>query len=226
MLRQLAQELADLAPRLFLALAAIMATLVSVKVVNIYLRRLLRFSRVDEAVERFAGGRPPILLSSVIVGAADLGLGFIGIYLVLDLLLPPDVMGRVDSAALYAARVLSVLAMIGFVLLAFNMLMSRIRLETKLKSYMTFISFLLATALLIDVVALSDPVKQALVSGLAIGIGLSIAVFAAWFFFSDYIERYVRAVEDGLTGPGRSEAPNEASATMPEQKRPHNGVKG
>ena len=206
-LRQLAQELADLAPRLFLALMAIMATLVSVKLVNIYLRRLLGFSKIDEAVERFVGGRPPILLSSVIVGAADLGLGFIGVYLAMSLLLPPDVMGRVDSAALYAARVLSVLAMIGFILLAFNMLMSRIRLEMKLKSYMTFISFLLATALLIDVAALSDPVKQALVSGLAIGIGLSIAVFAAWFFFSDYIERYVRAVEERLTGPERGEGP-------------------
>lgn len=195
LLRRLAQELAELAPRLFLALLAVMATLVSVKVVNTYLRRLLTFSKIDEAVERLTGSRLPISPSSLIVGAADLGLGFIGAYLAMSLLLPPDLMVRVDSAALYAARVLSVLAMIGFVLLAFNMLMGRIRLETKLKSYMTFVSFLLATALLIDVVALSDPVKQALVSGLAIGIGLSIAVFAAWFFFADYIERYVRAVE-------------------------------
>ncbi len=195
LLRQLAQELIELAPRIFLALAALTSTIIAIKIVNFYLRKLLSFSKVDEAVERFFGSKPPLAPSSLIVGAADLGLGFIGVYLVLSVLLPRDLLVKVDAAAVYAARVLSVLAMIGFVLLAFNMLMSRIKLETKLKSYMTFVSFLLATALLIDVVALSDPVKEALVSGLAIGIGASIAVFATWFFFADYIERYVKFLE-------------------------------
>ncbi|HDM92828.1 MAG TPA: hypothetical protein ENG69_05495 [Candidatus Korarchaeota archaeon] len=195
LLRQLAQELIELAPRLFLALAAITSTIIVIKIVNFYLRKLLAFSKVDEAAEKFFGGRPPLSPSSLVVGAADLGLGFIAVYLVLSVLLPEELLVKVDAAAVYAARVLSVLAMIGFVLLAFNMLMSRIKLETKLKSYMTFISFLLATALLIDVVALSDPVKEALVSGLAIGIGTSIAVFATWFFFADYIERYIRSIE-------------------------------
>ena len=195
LLRQLAQELIELTPRIFLALAALTSTIVAIKIVNFYLRKLLSFSKVDEAVERFFGSKPPLAPSSIIVGAADLGLGFIGVYLVLSVLLPRDLLVKVDAAAVYAARVLSVLAMIGFVLFTFNMLMSRIKVETKLKSYMTFVSFLLATALLIDVVALSDPVKEALVSGLAIGIGISIAVFATWWFFADYIERYIKSLE-------------------------------
>ncbi len=195
LLRQLAQELIELTPRIFLALAALTSTIVAIKIVNFYLRKLLSFSKVDEAVERFFGSKPPLAPSSIIVGAADLGLGFIGVYLVLSVLLPRNLLVKVDAAAVYAARVLSVLAMIGFVLFTFNMLMSRIKVETKLKSYMTFVSFLLATALLIDVVALSDPVKEALVSGLAIGIGISIAVFATWWFFADYIERYIKSLE-------------------------------
>lgn len=195
LLRQLAQELIELTPRIFLALAALTSTIVAIKIVNFYLRKLLSFSKVDEAVERFFGSKPPLAPSSIIVGAADLGLGFIGVYLAMSVLLPRDLLVKVDAAAVYAARVLSVLAMIGFVLFTFNMLMSRIKVETKLKSYMTFVSFLLATALLIDVVALSDPVKEALVSGLAIGIGTSIAVFATWWFFADYVERYIKSLE-------------------------------
>jgi len=194
LLRRIAEEIAGLAPRLFLALSAILATAVLIKLINAYLRRLLSFSRLDEAVERTLG-RPPLPPSSLIVGLADLGVGLIGAYVALTLLLPEELVEAFDSAVVYVGRTVSVLALIGFILVAFNALVGRIRLEAKLKSYMAFFSFLMATALLVDVVALSDPVKQALVSGLAIGIGASIAVFALWFFFSDYIERCLRLLE-------------------------------
>jgi len=194
LLRQIARELAELAPRLFLALAAILVTAVLIKLVNTYLRKLLSFSRLDEAVERTLG-RPPFPPSSLIVGLADLGIGLIGAYVALTLLLPEELVEAFDSAVLYVGKTVSVLALIGFILVVFNALVGRIRLEAKLKSYMAFFSFLMATALLVDVVALSDPVKQALVSGLAIGIGASIAVFALWFFFSDYLDRYLRHLE-------------------------------
>jgi hypothetical protein len=44
----------------------------------------------------------------------------------------------------------------------------------------------------VDVTALSDPIKNALTSGLAIGVGISIGVFAIWFFFHDYLDEMLK----------------------------------
>ena len=43
---------------------------------------------------------------------------------------------------------------------------------------MLFIVMLLVTAMLVDITALSDPVKSALIMGISIGVGISLGVFA------------------------------------------------
>ena len=45
--------------------------------------------------------------------------------------------------------------------------------------------------MLVDVTALSEQVKNALITGLSIGVGISVGVFAVWFFFHDYLDKLI-----------------------------------
>ena len=89
----------------------------------------------------------------------------------------------------YAARAVSILVIAILIFAIFNMLIGRIKVETRLRSYAMLIVLLLITAMLIDITALSDQLKSALTLGLSIGVGIVIGVFAVWFFFHGYLDR-------------------------------------
>lgn len=57
---------------------------------------------------------------------------------------------------------------------------------------------LLVTAMLIDVTALSNEIKQALATGLSIGVGVTIGAFAIWFFFHEYLDARFKAETKGV----------------------------
>ncbi len=43
--------------------------------------------------------------------------------------------------------------------------------------------------MLMDITALSDSAKNSLISGLSMGVGISLGVFAIWLFFHNYLDR-------------------------------------
>ena len=137
------------------------------------------------------GKAPPVSISKIIIGAVDVGLAFLGVLIAARLLLPQESMNAFMEALVMLGKMASILLIALIILSLFNFLITRMKIETKLRSYLFFISFLILTALLIDISALSPEVKTSLVSGLSIGIGLSIAVFATWFFFGDYVREYL-----------------------------------
>ena len=195
-------EVTAVAPRIFFALLALAALAAVGKLVHALLSRALEFAKVDEGLARLMGA-PPISPSRAIIAAADLGIVAIGVLLVLNILVPEEFRSTLLEGLVTVGRIVSVLVIALVVLAVFYFLVERVRVEAKLRSYLLFISFLILTMLLVDVSALSPEVKAALVSGLAQGVGLSIAVFAVWFFFGDQIGKYL---EEKARGSGRERA--------------------
>ncbi len=74
----------------------------------------------------------------------------------------------------YGARVISVIGLAMILLAIFNSMVGRIRIEARLRSYAMFIVLLLVTAMLVDITALSEHVKNGLIGGLSLGVGISI----------------------------------------------------
>lgn len=96
-----------------------------------------------------------------------------------------------NSVIIHGARIMSIIFLVIILFVAFSTLIGKIRVESRMKRYLFFIITLLLTAMLIDVTALSEPVKQPVYTGLAIGIKASLAVFSAWFFFHEYLDKSI-----------------------------------
>ena len=202
-LSTIAGEIAAVAPKIFFALLALAAVAAIGKLIHTLLARALEFAKVDEGLAKLLGGPPPVSPSKAIVAAADLGIAAIAVLLILNILVPEEFRATILEGFVTVGRIVSVLVVALIVLAVFYFLVERVRVEAKLRSYLLFISFLILTMLLVDVSALSAEVKAALVSGLAQGVGLSIAVFAVWFFFGDQIGKYL---EERARGSDRERA--------------------
>jgi len=190
-LNTIVAEVMAVAPKIFFALLALAALALVGKLLHSLLAKALKFTKIDEGLAKLLGSPPPISPSKAIVAAADLGVILIGVLLILNILVPEELRNIVTEGLLVVGKVISVLVIALIVLTAFYFLIEKVKVEAKLRSYLIFISFLILTMLLVDISALSPEVKTALVSGLSQGVGLSIAVFAIWFFFGDQIEKYL-----------------------------------
>ena len=184
-------EITLVAPRIFFTLLALTMLASIWKLVRAYLFKLLEFAELDKGIEKLIGKTLPVSLPRLIVGIADAGIIIIGILLSANILLPTEYRDLFLEGMFLLGKMASILIIAVIILTIFHFLIIRMQIETKLRSYLFFISFIILTALLVDISALSSEVKTALVSGLSQGIGLSIAIFAAWFFFGDYIKRYL-----------------------------------
>jgi len=154
---------------------------------------------VEEALEKFASELarelieliPKLILAIIVIVAAFAILKLVGGFIrkLLKLANVDELLEKTTGARLPVTLSSIILAVfyIGIV-------------ESRLRGYLIFIMMLLLTAMLIDVTALSEPVKHALYTGLAIGIGASLAIFSAWFFFGEFWER---ALEERRAKRGR-----------------------
>ncbi|RLE60123.1 MAG: hypothetical protein DRJ35_04135 [Thermoprotei archaeon] len=194
-IEEISKEIAVMAPRIFFSLAILTISTLFVRYLHTYMLQLFEALDIDDWVEKLVGRKVSPPLSKILVFLMDAGIMLIGVLIVSHILLPEDLRHIFFESILMAGRLFSILLIAGVILSIFNFMMQRMNVETKLKSYLFFVSFLILTALLIDVSDLSPEVKTSLVSGLSTGIGLSIAVFATWFFFGDYLDRFVKIKE-------------------------------
>jgi hypothetical protein len=186
---QIAMETVRLIPKIFIALIMVVITFLVIKVLNYSFRKLLKLAKLDKTFMQLSGFSLPFSLDSLIIFLADLGVALIALYAMVNLFLGTQYLHVMNDGLYYGARIVSIVIIAIVIIAIFNMVMSRVRVETRLRSYALFIVLLLITAMLIDITALSDPVKNALITGLSIGVGISIGVFAAWFFFHDYLDK-------------------------------------
>jgi len=186
--RQIAQEVVFIMPKIFVMLVILAITFLVIKILNISLRKILSFAELDKMVKKLAGFSLPFSISNLLIFLADLGVVLISLYAIVNLFLEAQYLPLVTEAISYGARVISIVVLAIFLFSIFGIVISRIRVETRLRGYTLFIILLLVTAMLVDVTALSEPVKNALITGLSIGVGISVGVFAVWFFFHDYLD--------------------------------------
>ncbi len=182
-------------PKILIAVIILAVAVLAVKVLNLSFRKLLKIAKLDALFTQLSGFSMPFSLESLTVFLADLGIALISLYAIVGLFLGEQYLQLMNEGLYYAARIVSIVV-IAIVLLAFfNTLIGRIRIETRLRSYAMFIVLLLITAMLIDITALSESVKHALITGLSIGVGISIGVFAIWFFFHNYLDKMAKVNE-------------------------------
>lgn len=189
---QIANEVISLLPKLLVALVIIAFAFVGIRIVNLSFRKLLAIARLDEMFKQLSGFHLPFSIDSLIIFLADLGICLTSLYAVAGLFLPPQHLHLMNEGLAYGARVISVMGLAIILLAVFNSMVGKIRVEARLRSYSMFIVLLLVTAMLVDITALSEQVKNELIGGLSLGVGVSIGVFAIWFFFHDYFDELIR----------------------------------
>ncbi|MEM3549590.1 MAG: hypothetical protein QXN87_08265 [Candidatus Bathyarchaeia archaeon] len=191
-LAQIAAEIVRLLPKLFIALIVVAITFSVIKVLNYSFRKMLRLVKLDETFKKLAGFSFPFSLDGLIIFLADLGIVLIALYAMANLFLGVEYLKLMNEGLYYGARIVSIIIIAIIILTIFSTVIGKVKVETRLRSYSLFIVLLLVTAMLIDITALSDQVKSALISGLAIGLGISVGVFAVWFFFHEYFDRILK----------------------------------
>lgn len=189
---QIASDIIRLVPKILIALIVLALTLLVIKVLNFSLRKLLKLAKLDTMLRQFSGYSLPFSIDNLIIFFADLGIVLIFLYAMVSLFLGPQYLHLMTEGLQYGARIISIVAIAIILFAIFNTVINKVRVENRLRSYALFIVLLLITAMLVDVTALSDPIKNALTSGLAIGVGISIGVFAIWFFFHDYLDEMLK----------------------------------
>jgi len=197
---ELARELIELIPKLILAIIVIVAAFAILKLVGGFIRKLLKLANVDELLEKTTGARLPVTLSSIILAVFYIGVALASLYALINIFLGEAYVEIANNLLMYGARIISLILLAMIIFAGFSWMIEKIRVESRLRGYLIFIMMLLLTAMLIDVTALSEPVKHALYTGLAIGIGASLAIFSAWFFFGEFWER---ALEERRAKRGR-----------------------
>lgn len=189
---QIAAETVQLLPKVFLALIIIAVIFLAAKVLNYGFRQVFKLTKLDVWFKRLTGFGLPFTIDGLILFLADLGLALTAIYAIAHLFLDPQYLAVMNEGLYYGARIISIV-IVSIVLIAiFNLIINRVRVETRLRSYAMLIVLLLVTAMLIDLTALSEHVKQALTTGLSLGVGISIGIFAFWFFFHEYFDQFLK----------------------------------
>ena len=185
----LARELIDLIPKLIIAVLIIVAGFLVLRILGSLVRKMLEFADMDGLIKKYAGIELPIPFNSIVMGLLYLGVALAIVFGLINVFLGEQFIELANSIIIYGARIISVVLITLILFTAFSAVIERIRIESRLKGYLLFIVMLLLTAMLIDITALSEPVKQSLYIGLSVGIGASLAVFAVWFFCHEYFDK-------------------------------------
>ncbi len=175
------EDVAKALPDLLLAVAVAVIFFVVGLVLVRLIRKFLMILRIEEMVRPYIKYGIPV--NTIITALVAVGLALLAIH-VIALILCPEAIGIVESTSRYVGRIVSVAFLVIFTFMVIDAVVERIRMERGLRGFMTLLTFLITTILIIDITSLSTEVKQALAWGLSLGIGLSIGVFTAWYFFS------------------------------------------
>ncbi len=184
-LRVVARELVEIAPKIlitvFLLALMIVLSMIIVKFVNKVLRMLKVDDLLKPLIERY---QIPFSLTTAIVVLLILGLAMLTLY-VITLSVFPQYLELVDNVIGIVSRLASVVFMILFVFISIFVVIERMRIERGLRGFMFLLAFLISLILIVDITSLSPELKHSLAWGLSLGIGLSIGVFTAWYFFGE-----------------------------------------
>ena len=190
-LQTISREISIIVPKIIIAILIVVVTYLSLKILSYVIKKLLGFADIDSLLKKYWGGELPFSFNKLIVSLVYVAVILASVYGVISVFATPEYMQAVSSTIVYGTRIISIIVVALIFFTIFTLVIERIRIESRLRGYIFFIVTLLLTSMIIDVTTLSESVKESLYIGLSIGIGASLAVFAVWFFFHEYFERYL-----------------------------------
>lgn len=190
-LQTISREISLIVPKIIIAILIVIVTYLSLKILSYVMKKLLGFADIDSLLKKYWGGELPFSFNKLIVSLVYVAVILASIYGVISVFATPEYMQAVSSTIVYGTRIISIIVVALIFFTIFTLVIERVRIESRLRGYIFFIVTLLLTSMIIDVTTLSESVKESLYIGLSIGIGASLAVFAVWFFFHEYFERYL-----------------------------------
>ncbi|MEN2975058.1 MAG: hypothetical protein ABDH32_05715 [Candidatus Caldarchaeales archaeon] len=188
-IKVISMEITNLMPKIITALLIIFVSYISLRFLGYLMKRILGFADIDKFVRRYWGGELPLSFNKMVIVLVYIAVILAAIYGVVSTFITREYMEMVSSMILYGTRMISIIVISLILFTVFTLVIDKIMGESRLKGYLLFIITLLLTSMMIDVTTLSESVKESLYNGLSIGIGASLAVFAIWFFFHEYLER-------------------------------------
>jgi len=189
---RVAEELVYLAPRIFVASLVLALIIVVGIVLNRLVNKFLDIARVDDLVKPYIKKYGvPFTPRSIVNASIVIGLATLSIYSTVAIA-APQYIEPVTGLLEYIGRIVSVAIMLLIIVTSIAAVFDRVRVERGIKGFAFLITVLLSIALLIDITSLSPEVKNSIVWGLSLGIGLSIGIFTAWYFFEDIVREKAR----------------------------------
>jgi len=192
-LREVLLGIARAIPKILLSILIIVISLVVIKYINKLITFVIEKTRFEEYVRKHLSTSIP--LTKLFIMIADIGIILVAIAGVLNIV-APELVPVYRQGLEYFSRLVSVILLSLVSVIGLNAIISLIKIEEKIRSFIVLIVFLLIFAFLVDLTALSNTVKAAIVSGISIGIGIAIGAFAIWFLFGEYVERLVKSREE------------------------------
>jgi len=186
-LKRSLEELGYIIPKVMIVLLIILIFSVIAIVLTKIIRKVMSVTKIEELLKPYVGREIP--LTTIIVLLVNLGIALIALHTAV-LTVYPEGLKYISLITDYIGRIISVAFLVTIVFIAINTVMERIKMERGLKGFMTLLTFLIVTVLIVDITSLSREVKSALTWGLSLGIGLSIGVFTLWYFFGEYLREF------------------------------------
>ncbi|MEM3571992.1 MAG: hypothetical protein QW589_08735 [Candidatus Bathyarchaeia archaeon] len=192
-LQQIVEDIASLFPKIFLATITFTIMIIIIKLINKFFKAILKFTDLDEIFKKFLKFQLPFSLNRLIILLIDAGIVLIALFGIAGFILSPQQIELMKEILNYVARVASVIFVTILAFIMFNILIERMSIESRMRGYVIFILLILVTMMIVDLTAFSMATKEALVNGLSIGLGIAIGVFAIWFFFHDYLDKFLKS---------------------------------
>lgn len=188
----IAREVVTLFPKVALAILIVVVSLVLMKLVDKFVKRLVRASRLEEFIREVMPGGLRIPISMVFSILANLGIAVAAIAVIVRMFVPEYTVMYKESLT-YVARAASIIVLAMIFIVGLDAIIKTIKIERKMESFFVMLAFLLILAVFVDLTALSGETKAAVSMGIAVGMGLTIGAFALWLFFSDYLKSLVKS---------------------------------
>ena len=188
-LQQIVTDIITLLPKIFLTIVVLVIAALAIRLLNSFFGRMLKLVNLDGMFKTLMKIELPFSISSLIVLLIDIGIILIAIFGLANIFLEPVQMEFIREVLGYAMRILSVIVVTILTFFMFNILIGKVTVETRMRSYIMFILLILITMMIFDLTNLSDLTQRELQKGLSLGLGIAIGVFAMWFFFHDYLDK-------------------------------------
>ncbi len=180
-------DMISLLPRVAISIMLFVFFIALVKMMNSAILWLLRVAEVEELLRRYQAASLYSLIKRAFIVLVDLGLFFLFSAILLNIFIPAS-NPSYHLYASYLSKVMSVTFLITVFIFGISSITTLVKMENKAKGLVLMVSLLLVLAVIIDLTTLSSEVKAGLVSGISLGVGITIGVFSVWFFFKDSIE--------------------------------------